>query len=199
MAESKYTTSKFAQSKIGVTNRTLRTWAIAGKIDFIMTEGGNRRYNIDKYMKDNNLTVKKKICYARVSSYDQKEDLETQITFLTDKYPDYEVIKDIGSGINFKRKGLQKLIELAINNELDEVVVSYKDRLCRIGYEIIEFIFEKYSKTKITIINSTNRSPNEEITNDLIEIITVYSSKLYGSRSLKDKPKPVDNIDITTK
>ena len=71
-----------------------------------------------------------------------------QICYLTERYPDHEIIKDIGSGINFKRKGLQKLINLAINNELEEVVITYKDRLCRIGYDLIEFIFEKYSKLK---------------------------------------------------
>lgn len=192
-----YITSKVARIKMGVTNRTLRNWAIAGKIDFIMTEGGNRRYNIDKYMKDNDLIIKKKICYARVSSHDQKEDLETQIKYLQEQYPEYEVIKDIGSGINFKRKGLQRLIELAINGELEEVVVTYKDRLCRIGYELIEFIFDKYSKTKINILNNTELSYNEEITNDLIEIITVYSSKLYGSRTIKNKIK-VNNTKLNS-
>lgn len=119
-------------------------------------------------------------------SSDQKKDLDEQINFLSSKYPEYEIIADIGSGINFKRKGLQKIIELAINNELEEVVVTYKDRLCRIGYDLIEFMLEKYSKTKITIVNDEFKLPQEEITEDLIEIITVYSSKLYGSRSHKN-------------
>ena len=186
MAESKYTTSKVARAKLGVCNKTLRSWALNGKVDFILTEGKNRRYNVDKYLKEHNLTTKKKICYARVSSHDQKKDLDEQINFLSSKYPEYEIIADIGSGINFKRKGLQKIIELAINNELEEVVVTYKDRLCRIGYDLIEFMLEKYSKTKITIVNDEFKLPQEEITEDLIEIITVYSSKLYGSRSHKN-------------
>ena len=186
MSESKYTTSKVARAKLGVCNKTLRSWALNGKVDFILTEGKNRRYNVDKYLKDHNLTTKKKICYARVSSHDQKKDLDEQINFLSSKYPEYEIIADIGSGINFKRKGLQKIIELAINNELEEVVVTYKDRLCRIGYDLIEFMLEKYSKTKITIVNDEFKLPQEEITEDLIEIITVYSSKLYGSRSHKN-------------
>jgi predicted site-specific integrase-resolvase len=186
MSESKYTTSKVARAKLGVCNKTLRSWALNGKVDFILTEGKNRRYNVDKYLKEHNLTTKKKICYARVSSHDQKKDLDEQINFLSSKYPEYEIIADIGSGINFKRKGLQKIIELAINNELEEVVVTYKDRLCRIGYDLIEFMLEKYSKTKITIVNDEFKLPQEEITEDLIEIITVYSSKLYGSRSHKN-------------
>jgi putative resolvase len=186
MSDAKYTTSKVARAKLGVCNKTLRSWALNGKVDFILTEGNNRRYNVDKYLKEHNLLTKKKICYARVSSHDQKKDLEEQTNFLSSKYPDYEIITDVGSGINFKRKGLQKLIELAINNELEEVVITYKDRLCRIGYDLIEFMFEKYSKTKITIVNDTFKMPEKEITEDLIEIITVYSSKIYGSRSHKN-------------
>jgi predicted site-specific integrase-resolvase len=104
-------------------------------------------------MKKHKLIEKKKICYARVSSYDRKEDLDRQIQYLTEKYPDHEPITDIGSGINFKRKGLQKIIELAISDDLSEVVVTYKDRLCRIGYDLIEFILKKYSNAEIKIEN----------------------------------------------
>ena len=188
--DEKYVNSKTARDKLGVCNKTLRSWALAGKIDHILTEGGWRKYNINKYMKQNDLLNKQNICYASVSSHDQKADLAKQVGYLTEKYPDHEIIKDIGSGINFKRKGLQKLIELAIANELGEVVVTYKDRLCRIGYELIEFIFEKYSKAKIIIEHESFKLPQEEITEDLIEIITVYSSKLYGSRSHKNKAIP---------
>jgi putative resolvase len=189
MSDMKYTTSKVARAKIGVCNRTLRTWALAGKIDFIMTSGGARRYNVDKYLKKNDLLVKKKICYARVSSHDRKEDLARQIAYLVERYPDHEIIKDVGSGINFKRKGLQKIIELAINNELSEVVVTYKDRLCRIGYDMIEFILTKYAKAKIIVEHNEPKVPHQEITEDLIEIITVYSSKIHGTRSYKSEEK----------
>ena len=181
--ESKYMTSAAARKQLGVCNRTLRTWAKNGKIDFILTEGGWRKYNIDKYLKKNDLLEKKKIIYARVSSHDRIDDLNRQIAVLQEKFPDYEIIKDIGSGINFKRKGLQDIIELAINNQLEEIVVTYKDRLCRIGFELLNFIFTKYSKTKITFLNDDEKNPQQEITEDLIEIISVYSSKIYGTRS----------------
>lgn len=187
--EEKYVNSATARAKLGVCNKTLRSWAIKGKVDVIFTEGGWRKYNINKYLKDNNLLPRKKICYARVSSHDRKDDLVRQVSFLTEKYPEYEIIKDIGSGINFKRKGLQKIIEYAVNNELDEVVITYKDRLCRIGFDLIEFILEKYSKTKITIINDEDKLPYQDITDDLIEIVTVYSSKIHGTRSYKKTDK----------
>jgi putative resolvase len=102
-----------------------------------------------------------------------------------EKYPNHEIIKDIGSGINFKRKGLLKIIDLAIENKLDELVVTYKDRLCRIGYDLLEHILTTYSNTKIIIENKEVKSSEQQITEDLIEIITVYSSKLYGHRSYK--------------
>ena len=197
MSDAKYVSSKAARDTLGVCNKTLRSWATSGKLDFILTDGGWRRYNVSKYLKQNDLLERKKICYCRVSSYDQKNDLATQVSYLMKKYPDYEIIKDIGSGINFKRKGLRKLIELAINNELSEVVVTFKDRLCRIGYELIQFIFEKYSNAKIIIENDKYKLPQEEITEDLIEIITVYSSKLYGSRSNKKKDDLLDKVEQT--
>jgi putative resolvase len=188
MSNAKYISSKEARKILNVCNKTLRNWAEQGKIDHIRTDGGFRRYNIDKYLKTNNLLPKKKICYARVSTYEQKNDLVNQIKNLVERYPDYEIVKDIGSGINFKRKGLQKLIELAINNELDEVVITYKDRLCRIGFDLVEFILKQYSNAKITILNDSFEIPDEVITKDLLEIITVYSSKIHSLRA-KNKQK----------
>jgi putative resolvase len=180
-----YYSSKETCKKLGICAKTLRTWASQGKIEFIKTDGGWRKYNLAKYKTDNKLIDKVKICYCRVSSNDQKEDLIRQISYLTEKYPDHEIIKDIGSGINFKRKGLRKIIDLAIEGKLSELVITYKDRLCRIGYELLEYILIKHSDTKIIIENQEFKLPQQEITEDLIEIIIVYSSKLYGSRSYK--------------
>ena len=185
MSDHKYVSSKIAQARLGVCNKTLKNWAVSGKIDFITTNGGWRRYNLDKYLVHSNMAPKKKICYCRVSSYEQKQDLERQIQYLSTQYPNHEIIKDIGSGINFKRPGLRKLIQIAIKGELEELVLTYKDRLCRIGFEMLEFIFTEYSNTRIIIENEENQNQQEKITEDLIQIITVYSSKLYGSRSSK--------------
>ena len=182
-----YVSVEEAHKALGVCKRTLKNYAKLGKIDFITTDSGWRKYNIRKYLTEHNKNTKKKVCYCRVSSSDRKDDLKRQVKSLINKYPTHEIITDIGSGINFKRKGLQKIIEMAINNELDELVVTYKDRLCRIGYDLLEFIFKKYSRTNIIIENGDKKNINEEITNDLIEIITVYSSKIYGARSHKNK------------
>lgn len=180
-----YYSSKETCKKLGICRKTLQNWANEGKIKYIRTEGDWRKYDLDSYLNENNLLPKVKVCYCRVSSYDQKEDLVRQVSYLTQKYPSHEIIKDIGSGINFKRKGLLKLIDLAIENKLEELVITYKDRLCRIGYDLLEHILKTYSHTNIIIENIESKSSSQEITEDLIEIITVYSSKLYGSRSYK--------------
>lgn len=101
------------------------------------------------------------------------------------KYPEYMIITDVGSGINFKRKGLQKIIRLAVNNKIDKLVVAYKDRLCRIGYDMIEFIIQEYSNGEIIIENDVTFSPEEEVVKDLLQILTVFSARVNGLRSYK--------------
>lgn len=184
-----YLTAKQTKSLLGCCTKSLQDWDKKGLIEVRRTAGGRRRYNVKKYAKDNNLESilivpeeRKNIIYCRVSSHDRKEDLKRQSAFLQEKYPNYELIEDIGSGINFKRKGLQKIIRYAIENKLNEVVITYKDRLCRIGYDMIEFIIKTYSNGVITILHTEEESRHDEITKDLIEIITVYSSKIHGTR-----------------
>lgn len=198
-----YYTPKDASKKLGVHWQTLRNWEKQGKIKTIRSPGGKRYYDINNFMtdiennsdikEDNNSDVKenenirRKICYCRVSSYSQKPELENQIKYMTEKFPNHEILYDIGSGINFNRSNLNKIINYGIKNELEELAIAYKDRLCRIGYELIEKILIENSNTNIIIENDEIKSPEEELTNDLIEIITVFSSKLYGIRSYKSK------------
>ena len=104
------------------------------------------------------------------------------------KYPEYEIIKDIGSGLNFGRKGLLEILEGGINGEIEEIIIAYKDRLARIGYEIIEWIIKKYSKGKIIIINKKEEeTPKEEMTKDVLSILNVYVAKVNGLRKYKEK------------
>jgi predicted site-specific integrase-resolvase len=182
MSAENYVSASKACKRLGISPSTLRDYANQNKIKTIKTEGGWRKYNLSEYLKKNKLSKRNKICYCRVSSSERKQDLENQINYLMEKYPDFSPITDIGSGINFKRKGLKLLIDMAIRGELDILVLTYKDRLCRIGYELLEYIFVTYSQTNIIIENNRNESINDEITNDLIEIITVYSAKIHGKR-----------------
>jgi len=127
---------------LGVHFRTLHNWDAKGYITSIRTPGNKRLYNVKKYMEDYGIELKevikkRKICYCRVSSVGQRDDLQRQIEYMKDLYPSYEIMYDIGSGLNFKRKNLKKIINLAIANQIDEIVIAYKDRLCRFGYDLI--------------------------------------------------------------
>jgi len=149
-------------------------------------------YNLDKYIKDNNILInnKEKICYCRVSSQKQKEDLERQINLMKELYPNHRIISDIESGINFNRKGLQELINMAIKNQIDEVVIEYKDRLARFGFELIENIIKTHSNGSIKILNTTEeQTPTEELTEDIIAIMDVYVAKVNGLRKYKKNLK----------
>jgi predicted site-specific integrase-resolvase len=140
-------------------------------------------------MQSDKPNIRKKICYCRVSTASQKEDLARQIQFFKLNYPDYTIISDNGSGINFKRKGFKTILDDAIKGYIEEVVVTHKDRLCRFGFELIEGIIREQSNGKIVVLNQKKTSPEQELVDDLISIITVFSSRLYGLRSNSIKNK----------
>ena len=133
-------------------------------------------------------TTKRNICYCRVSTSSQKEDLERQVEFFRCKYPNHEIIKDIGSGLNFKRKGFNSILDFAFKGDIGEVVVTHKDRLCRFGFELVLRIIES-TNGKILVLDKEETSPEKELVNDILSIITVFSSRLYGLRSHAIKNK----------
>ena len=186
-----------ASRLLKVTTQTLQIWTRKGKIKCVRTKGGHRRF-----LKEDILSLlpgetpfsstKRNICYCRVSTHSQKEDLERQVEYFRGKYPNHEIIKDIGSGINFKRKGFNSILDSAIKGDIKEVVVTHKDRLCRFSFELIKRIIEgPPSNGKIVVLDQEETSPQKELVNDLLSIITVFSSRLHGlrSHSLKKKIK----------
>ena len=128
------------------------------------------------------------IGYCRVSSPKQKDDLERQIenvrTYLLAQGSPFEIISDIGSGINYKRKGLLELLDRITKNEIKKVVVLYKDRLSRFGFELIEYVASLH-ECEIEVIDNTQKTEQEELVEDLVQIITVFSCKLQGKRAHK--------------
>jgi len=167
-----------------------------------------RFYNVEKYLESRGLKCailnkneikcsnldeldekeKISICYARVSSIGQKDDLERQKEQLKTKYPSYDLIEDIGSGINLTKRGILKIINLVIEGKIKELVITYKDRLARFGYELIEHIIKKYSNGKITIINENEHvEPEEEMVKDVLQIMNVFVAKMNGRRKYKNK------------
>ena len=166
--------------KLNVSKETLRLWAESGKIKSIKTDGGHRRYIYNE--QTDKKETKFKFIYTRVSSTKQQPDLERQIKFLQKLYPDYKIISDIGSGLNFKRKGLNKLLETIFAGTVEEVVVAHKDRLCRFGFEIFENICKHFSTTLTIVDNKDGKSQTDELAEDLLSIITVFTARFYGQR-----------------
>lgn len=191
----RYLTPSATSRLLGVHCRTLYVWESKGQIDVIRTPGGKRLYNIGKYLESKKIVKnenikevvkRKKIIYARVSSKGQADDLKRQKEELMKLYPTYEVIEDIGSGLNLTKRGLKRIIDLGINGKIEEVVVMHKDRLARFGYDLIEHIIKKYSKGKITIVKEElGKEPEEELVSDVLQIMNVFVAKMNGRRRLK--------------
>lgn len=191
----KYYSSKSVTKILGVTAQTLRNWDKEGKLKpSYIKSNGYRYYSEDSILSYTQERKTKKdlnvIGYARVSSKKQSDDLDRQVNnlklYLDNKYQTYEIITDIGSGINYTKKGLQLLIEKINKKEVDIIVVLYKDRLLRFGFELIEY-FARINNVKIEVLDKVNKTQDEELVEDLIQIITVFSCKIQGKRKNKTK------------
>lgn len=169
---------------LGVHASTLRRWADTEKIKFIRTAAGQRKYDVDDYL--GKYKPERTICYCRVSSAKQKDDLERQIEFMRAKFPQSEIVKDIGSGINFKRKGMLSILESAMRGDKLKVVVAYKDRLGRFGADLVRWILEK-SGGELVVLNHSELSPEQELTQDLLTILHVFSCRMHGLRSYSNQ------------
>lgn len=183
---------KFAK-KVGVNVATLRRMDTSGDLKpYHVSKGGTRYYSTEqlKYFGDTQQKAKLVVGYCRVSTPSQKDDLENQVnnvkTYMIAKGYSFEMITDIGSGIDYKRQGLKKLIDKINNQEISKIVILYKDRLVGFGYELIEYLCF-INNIEIEIIDHTETSKEKELTDDLIQIITVFANRLYGQRSKKTK------------
>ncbi len=193
---------KFAK-KIGVNAVTLRRMETSGELKpYHISAGGTRYYSTDqlKYFGESQGTNKLVIGYCRVSTQSQLDDLNNQIenvkSYMIAKGYQFEIISDVGSGINYQKKGLKKLIEKINNREIHKVVILYKDRLVRFGFELIEYLCE-LNQVELEVIDHTERTKEQELTDDLIQIITVFANRLYGQRSKKTK-KLIDEVKNET-
>ena len=180
-----------AANLLGVSVQALRNWEAEGKImPSHRTPGGQRMYDLAKLLGVNDLTSPT-IAYARVSSSDQKEDLERQHAileaFCNKNGWQTEIIRDFGSGMNYNKKGLLRLLELIVDGQMSRLVLTHKDRLLRFGAEIVFRICELKGIEVVIINKGEQPSFEEELTRDVMEIMTVFCAKLYGRRSHKSK------------
>lgn len=184
---------------LGVHQRTLYQWEEKGKIETIRTPGGKRLYNIEKFLKnkdnnnekneDNEINEERmKIIYIRVSSVSQKDDLERQRKYMQKRYPKHYLVEDIGSGMNLNKRGIRKIIKWAIEGKIEEVVIAYKDRLARFGFELIEDLIKDYSSGRIIVLNKKKETePEEELVKDMLQIMNIFVAKMNGLRKYKEK------------
>jgi len=198
----KLITIKNASELLSVSTKTLRVWDDTGKLKSIRTEGGHRRYkksDIDSFMgimEDENKSILNPdiaATYGRVSSHDQKQkgDLDRQCQRLSEycakkKYRVDYILKDIGSGLSDSRNGLNKLFDLVIDRKINRVIIENKDRLTRYQFNVLNKFFKSYN-VEIETIDNKACTDEEELTNDIMMLMAVFSGKLYGKRRKEKK------------
>lgn len=184
-----------AAKALGVSAQTLRRWDREGKLKGERTKGGQRRYDISalrpELFRATDDAERKTIAYARVSSHDQKADLERQKQVLEAYCAShgwtFEVVSDLGSGMNYHKKGLRRLIENIIDNNIGRLVLTHKDRLLRFGAELVFSICEARNVEVVILNKGEDTTFEQDLATDVLEIITVFSARLYGARSKKNK------------
>ena len=201
---SKFCSIQEAAKVLGVSKQTLRRWEREGKaLPVKRTSGGQRRYDIAKlqpaaYPSGHKMLLT--IGYARVSCHDQKDDLERQKQllemFCAKNGWQFEIIGDLGSGMNYHKKGLKKLLGLILDGKIGRLVLTHKDRLLRFGAELIFALCEARQVEVVLVNQGEAPSFEEELAADVLEIITVFSARLYGSRSRKNRQllKDLENV-----
>lgn len=194
-----YSIEEFAKM-INVTQQTLRNWDKNGKLKPIVLKSGHRRYTLDHYKQIKNIKNIEKInvIYCRESTKQQKTSLERQEELcknfcISNGIKIDKVISEYGSALNYKRKGFLELINLIINDRIDTLIIFYKDRLVRFGFDLIEELIKQNNINLIIIDNSeSNKTKEKEFADDLISIVHYFSMKLYGSKNYKNKIKEAE-------
>ena len=188
---------------LSLTTKTIRTYIDDGKIEATRSDGNQRVVTRDTLLAlleargllydDSDNLEKRDVIYARVSSHDQKDkgDLDRQALFLIENVESLHnplILKEVGSGLNDKRKLLQQLLTMVCNNEVRNVYITYKDRLTRFGYHYLETVFKAHDVNIIVLKDDkADKSVQEELVDDMMSLIASFSGKLYGMRSKKNK------------
>ena len=187
---------------LGVSVKTLQRWDRDGILKANRTPTDRRYYTYDQYLQFKGIQtendIRDTVIYARVSTRNQKDDLQNQVEFLKQFCNAKGIIvnqciEDFGSGLNYNRKKWNKLLDEVMANKIKTIVISNKDRFIRFGYDWFEKFCEKFN-TKIIIVNNETLSPNEELVQDIISILHVFSCRLYGLRKYKNQIKEDEEI-----
>lgn len=187
---------------LGVSVKTLQRWDRDGILKANRTPTDRRYYTYEQYLQFNGIQtdndIREVVIYARVSTKNQKDDLQNQVDFLKQFCNAKGIIvnqciEDFGSGLNYNRKKWNKLLDEVMENKIKTIVISNKDRFIRFGFDWFERFCEKFN-TEIIVVNNETLSPNEELVQDIISILHVFSCRLYGLRKYKNQIKVDENI-----
>lgn len=187
--------------KLGVSISTLQRWDREGVLKAYRNPKNRRYYTEEQYLNYMGMSDDKKrkvVAYSRVSSRNQKDDLNNQFNFIKNYCNAKGIIvddymSDIGSGLNYKRKNWNKLLDRVMNNEIETIYITYKDRFIRFGYDWFENLCHQFD-TQIVVLNDKTTSPQQELVEDLISIIHVFSCRIYGLRKYKTDIKEDDDL-----
>jgi excisionase family DNA binding protein len=181
--------------KLGISYRTLQSYVKKGYIKPVILQSGKWRFKEEDVERLMGIVRKRKvILYARVSSNKQKDDLINQVKYLEENVKEYDqVITDVGSSLNMKRKGFLKLLRMILNNEVSKIVIAYPDRLVRFGFEIIEEVCKAHN-CELVVLNKEDKTPEHELIEDLTSILVSFSEKLQGMRSHEEVKKCVEEL-----
>lgn len=193
-----HVTPKEAAKILGVHVSSLRRWENEGKLRAIRTPGGQRRFILSQVEKVAGIprTIRT-VCYGRVSTHSQQDDLQRQLEHLRSRYPEAEIISEVGSGLNFKRKKFLSILERIIDGDIQRLVVAHPDRLVRFGFELVKWLCTKF-ECELLVLNDRKLSPEAELVQDILSIIHCFSSRLYGLRKYKSTIKEELQKESTT-
>jgi putative resolvase len=185
-------TTKKAADHFGVCQKTIRRWILEERLTATFTIGGHRRIDVSQIVNINDTPIPNKliVTYARVSSRKQQTSLcnqENELkSYVVANYPtaDCSAFTDVASGLNFKRSGLRALLELVMQGRVWKVVVAYRDRLCRFGFELFEWLMGKFN-TKIVVLHSMSSNTPDSLAEDLLAVVTVFAARVHGMRKYK--------------
>ena len=183
-----------AAERLGYNVDSLRQLADAGKIPVIRSSGGHRRYDVETFIQGEEAEAQSDavalptVCYCRVSSRKQRGDLERQVSYMRELYPAAEIVRDIGSGRNYKRKGFRTVVDRCLRGDKFQLVIAHRDRLARFGIELLQYMVEQ-NGGELVVLDETVHSPAEELTADLLNILHVFSCRMHGLRRYRAEIK----------
>jgi len=192
-------------AKYSVTKQTLRRWAKDGKLKSVKTPGGHNRYDLstftdqqqEKKQEQEPIKSRTAYVYCRVSSSKQKDDLQRQKESFQDSHPQHTIITDIGSGLNYKRKGFLLLVDKILSDSVSELVVAHKDRLCRFSWELFEWLCSRH-RTNLVVLHQQEHSYEQELGEDLMAIVHVFSCRHHGLRRYNKRRYSDTQSETTT-